>query len=181
MLYPLESKKELFESGPPSPTRQLPICAEQLENSPATRIYKKEKFQAWLTPWCPPPFGAWDALAVAKASSVSFGPLCRCFASACTPPFRVGCRVRASADSFHGLARNRTGKQNSGAASFRAGYKGRPSCPSPTCLPNTPAQLAYRAGKKPKLPAPPAPHFVASRWTQPLDEGGYNTPSPTCT
>ena len=55
MLYPLESKKELFESGPPFPTRQLPICAEQLKNSPATRIYKKEKFQAWLTPWCPPP------------------------------------------------------------------------------------------------------------------------------
>ena len=79
MLYPLESKKELFESGPPSPTRQLPICAEQLENSPATRIYKKEKFQAWLTPWCPPPFGAWDALAVAKASIVGLGPFGRHF------------------------------------------------------------------------------------------------------
>ena len=127
MLYPLEIKKELFESGPPFPTRQLPIYAEQLENSPATRVYKNKKFQACLTPWCPLPFGAWDALAVAKASSVSFGPLCKRFASACTTPLGWGARVRASADSFHGLARNRTGKQNSGAASCRAGYK-----PSPT-------------------------------------------------
>ena len=79
MLYPLESKKELFESGPPSPTRQLPIRAEQLKNSPATRVYKKEKFRAWLTPWCPPPFGAWDALAVAKASFVGLGPFGRHF------------------------------------------------------------------------------------------------------
>ena len=118
-------QKELFESGPPFPTRQLPIYAEQLENSPAARIYKNKKFQAWLTPWCSPPFGAWDALAVAKASFVGFGPFGRCFASACTPPFRVRCRVRASADSFHGLARNCTGKQNSGAASCRAGYKSR--------------------------------------------------------
>ena len=165
-------QKKLFESGPPFPTRQLPIYAEQLENSPATRVYKNKKFQAWLTPWCPPPFGAWDALAVAKASSVSFGPLCRRFASACTTPLGWGARVRASADSFHGLARNRTGKQNSGAASFRAGYKGRPSCPSPTCLPNTPAQLVYRAGKKPKFLALPALNFITSGRTQPLGEGG---------
>ena len=78
-------QKELFESGPPFPTRQLPIYAEQLKNSPATRIYKKEKFQAWLTPWCPPPFGAWNALAVAKASFVGFGPFVRHFASAYSP------------------------------------------------------------------------------------------------
>ena len=28
MLYPLENKIELFESGPPFPTRQLSMCAE---------------------------------------------------------------------------------------------------------------------------------------------------------
>ena len=83
MLYPLESKKELSESGTPFPTRQLSIYAEQLENSPATQIYKKEKFQAWLARWCTPPFGAWDALAVAKSSFVGFGPFARHFASAC--------------------------------------------------------------------------------------------------
>ena len=99
MLYPLESKKELFESGPPFPTRQLPIYAKQLENSPATRIYKKEKFQAWLTPWCSPPFGAWDALAVAKAPFVGFGPFGRdTLHQLALPSFRVGCRV-CSADS----------------------------------------------------------------------------------
>ena len=125
MLYPLESKKSSSSRVPPSLVGNFPFMQEQLENSPATRMYKNKKFQAWLTPWCSPPFGAWDALAVAKASFVSVGPFGRCFASACTAPFRVGCRVRASADSFHGLARNCTGKQNSGAASCRAGYKSR--------------------------------------------------------
>ena len=92
-------QKELFESGPPFPTRQLPIYAEQLKNSPPARMYKNKKFQAWLIPWCSPPFGAWDALAVAKASFVGFGPFGRYFASACTHLFRVGYRVRVSADS----------------------------------------------------------------------------------
>ena len=56
MFYLLESKKSSSSRVHPSPTRQLSIRAEQLKNSPATRIYKKEKFQTWLTPWCPPPF-----------------------------------------------------------------------------------------------------------------------------
>ena len=76
-------QKELFESSHPFPTRQLPICAEQLKDSPATRIYEKEKIQAWLTHWCPPPFGAWDALPVAKASFVGLGPFGR---HICTGP-----------------------------------------------------------------------------------------------
>ena len=53
---------------------------------------------------------------------------------------------------------------------IRAGFRP-PSYPSPTYLPNTPAQPVCRAGKKPKSPASPALNFVGSRWTQPLDEG----------
>ena len=118
-------QKELFESGPPFPTRQLSMCAEQLENSPATRVYKSKKFQAWLTPWCSPPIGAWDALAVAKASIVGFGPFCKPVCTRLHLPFTVGCKVCAKCRLFLGLARNRTGKQTSGAASYRAGYKSR--------------------------------------------------------
>ena len=159
-------QKELFESGPPFPTRQLPIYAEQLKNSPATWGYSKGDFRACLTPWCPSPFGAWDALAVAKASFVGFGSFVRHFALAYTP-FLGWAAGGACLQNFLWACSNfaqagGTLAQPVEGQAIRAG-RCPPSYHISTCLPNTLAQLVYRAGKKPKLPTTSALNFIANR------------------
>ena len=140
-------QKELFELGPPFPTRQLPICAEQLENSSDTRIYKNKKFQAWLAPWCSPPFGAWDALTRVKASSVGFGA--RKCTTLFTATFSGG--AQCALEGSHLGSAQKVAQTNSPLAQPVTGQatgtdQSQSSYPSPVRLLNTSAQLVFRVG-----------------------------------
>ena len=65
-----KAKKSSSSLVPPSLLGNFPFVQNNSKTHRLPGYTKKEKFQAWLTPWCSPPFGAWDALAVAKASFV---------------------------------------------------------------------------------------------------------------